>query len=216
MECTATVPCGAVAYLRRSCPKHDHIQQHRHDVVAVFAMFRQIIFQSGRTCFKPTAPLRWLQRISFAPNVGLEPTTPRLRVSCSTDWANRADFVYSKQIFFEKEYCCFGVHYPGSCLHASNFKNVFQFNSHKISIGNCSMECTAFVLYDTLSYLRKSCTKHDLIQQHCHDVVALFGKFRRTLFLKLDMYFWSLMSPKDGSKGLDLRPMWGSGPRPWD
>ena len=25
------------------------------------------------------------------PNVGLEPTTPRLRVSCSTDWASRAD-----------------------------------------------------------------------------------------------------------------------------
>ena len=24
------------------------------------------------------------------PNVGLEPTTPRLRVSCSTDWASRA------------------------------------------------------------------------------------------------------------------------------
>ena len=27
---------------------------------------------------------------SWAPNVGLEPTTLRLRVSCSTDWANRA------------------------------------------------------------------------------------------------------------------------------
>ena len=26
-----------------------------------------------------------------APNVGLEPTTLRLRVSCSTDWASRAD-----------------------------------------------------------------------------------------------------------------------------
>ena len=25
-----------------------------------------------------------------SPNVGLEPTTPRLRVSCSTDWASRA------------------------------------------------------------------------------------------------------------------------------
>ena len=26
----------------------------------------------------------------ISPNVGLEPTTPRLRVSCSTDWASRA------------------------------------------------------------------------------------------------------------------------------
>ena len=26
----------------------------------------------------------------ITPNVGLEPTTPRLRVSCSTDWASRA------------------------------------------------------------------------------------------------------------------------------
>ena len=29
----------------------------------------------------------------FEPNVGLEPTTPRLRVSCSTDWANQATHV---------------------------------------------------------------------------------------------------------------------------
>ena len=28
-----------------------------------------------------------------APNVGLEPTTPGLRVPCSTDWANRADML---------------------------------------------------------------------------------------------------------------------------
>ena len=27
---------------------------------------------------------------NISPNVGLEPTTPRLRVSCSTDWASRA------------------------------------------------------------------------------------------------------------------------------
>ena len=26
------------------------------------------------------------------PNVGLEPTTPRLRVSCSTDWASRDEY----------------------------------------------------------------------------------------------------------------------------
>ena len=30
-----------------------------------------------------------------SPNVGLEPTTLRLRVSCSTDWASRACCVYS-------------------------------------------------------------------------------------------------------------------------
>ena len=28
-----------------------------------------------------------------APNVGLEPTTLRLRVSCSTDWASRAAYI---------------------------------------------------------------------------------------------------------------------------
>ena len=30
------------------------------------------------------------QQKSYSPNVGLEPTTLRLRVSCSTDWASRA------------------------------------------------------------------------------------------------------------------------------
>ena len=29
--------------------------------------------------------------LSCAPNVGLEPTTLRLRASCSTDWASRAN-----------------------------------------------------------------------------------------------------------------------------
>ena len=33
-----------------------------------------------------------------APNVGLEPTTLRLRVSCSTDWASRAVIVMWKKI----------------------------------------------------------------------------------------------------------------------
>ena len=30
------------------------------------------------------------------PNVGLEPTTPRLRVSCSTDWASRDEYAQVK------------------------------------------------------------------------------------------------------------------------
>ena len=40
----------------------------------------------------------------ISPNVGLEPTTPRLRVSCSTDWANRADI-----LVFETCPFCFWV-----------------------------------------------------------------------------------------------------------
>ena len=50
------------------------------------------------TCIIPVSQLfKWIQkkyllnkRKLFAPNVGLEPTTLRLRVSCSTDWASRA------------------------------------------------------------------------------------------------------------------------------
>ena len=34
---------------------------------------------------------------SLSPNVGLEPTTLRLRVSCSTDWASRAVGSATKQ-----------------------------------------------------------------------------------------------------------------------
>ena len=33
-----------------------------------------------------------------APNVGLEPTTRRLRVSCSTDWASRARHAFSDNL----------------------------------------------------------------------------------------------------------------------
>ena len=33
---------------------------------------------------------RIIEKKIWAPNVGLEPTTLRLRVSCSTDWASRA------------------------------------------------------------------------------------------------------------------------------
>ena len=50
------------------------------------------------TCLIPVSQLfNWIQkkyllnkRKIFAPNVGFEPTTLRLRVSCSTDWASRA------------------------------------------------------------------------------------------------------------------------------
>ena len=38
-----------------------------------------------------------LSRKFFSPNVGLEPTTLRLRVSCSTDWASRADCISMSQ-----------------------------------------------------------------------------------------------------------------------
>ena len=36
---------------------------------------------------------------SYSPNVGLEPTTLRLRVSCSTDWASRAVCEVLKLVF---------------------------------------------------------------------------------------------------------------------
>ena len=41
--------------------------------------------------FAIAARFRWEQNRKIkSPNVGLEPTTPRLRVSCSTDWASQA------------------------------------------------------------------------------------------------------------------------------
>ena len=41
-----------------------------------------------------------------APNVGLEPTTLRLRVSCSTDWASQAYFPsHILKYVFEKQFC---------------------------------------------------------------------------------------------------------------
>ena len=48
--------------------------------------------------------LFWKEKKRISPNVGLEPTTPRLRVSCSTDWANRADI-----LVFETCPFCFWV-----------------------------------------------------------------------------------------------------------
>ncbi len=44
--------------------------------------------QSIRVTFNQYSPVTFKK--SKSPNVGLEPTTPRLRVSCSTDWASRA------------------------------------------------------------------------------------------------------------------------------
>ena len=48
--------------------------------------------------------LLWKEKKRISPNVGLEPTTPRLRVSCSTDWANRADILVCESCLF-----CFWV-----------------------------------------------------------------------------------------------------------
>ena len=36
----------------------------------------------------------WLTKIVKAPDMGLEPMTLRLKVWCSTDWANRAIIIY--------------------------------------------------------------------------------------------------------------------------
>ena len=44
-----------------------------------------------------SVPKAWHVEKDVAPNVGLEPTTLRLRVSCSTDWASRA---CGKEILF--------------------------------------------------------------------------------------------------------------------
>ena len=47
------------------------------------------------------------------PNVGLEPTTLRLRVSCSTDWASRADVLWwsnlNYQLNLESRRWCSGI-----------------------------------------------------------------------------------------------------------
>ena len=43
--------------------------------------------------FWPWLLYHWTEN-NWSPNVGLEPTTLRLRVSCSTDWASRAVFCY--------------------------------------------------------------------------------------------------------------------------
>ena len=81
MEWTAFVLCGALTYFRKSCTEQVHIQMQCHDPVAFFCKFSQTAFETELTVCLSTN----VQRISFAPNVGLEPTTLRLRVSCSTD-----------------------------------------------------------------------------------------------------------------------------------
>ena len=52
--------------------------------------YRGCVFHSNAffMFIKVSNEIGWKRKIS--PNVGLEPTTPRLRVSCSTDWASRA------------------------------------------------------------------------------------------------------------------------------
>ena len=52
------------------------------------------------------------QQKSYSPNVGLEPTTLRLRVSCSTDWASRALILHSIIYEYKPLSCC--IKSPGT------------------------------------------------------------------------------------------------------
>ncbi len=55
-----------------------------------------------------------------APNVGLEPTTLRLRVSCSTDWASQ------KKPFLQKTLCGNYIRRPLPKQHEKNWKQILQ------------------------------------------------------------------------------------------
>ena len=58
--------------------------------MVVGAIFQTVIFSWDK---RHSYELSWFQswwKKNYTPNVGLEPTTLRLRVSCSTDWASRA------------------------------------------------------------------------------------------------------------------------------
>ena len=71
------------------------------------------------------------------PNVGLEPTTLRLRVSCSTDWASRADVLWwsnlNYQLNLESRRWCSGIMQdshscdPGSIPGRRNFFGRYSF-----------------------------------------------------------------------------------------
>ena len=98
--------CGVYSQQPRSevyCLENWSIRLHKY-IIMLFAYsvnlrWRMFNLKVALTvCLIPVSQLfNWIQkkyllnrRKIFAPNVGLEPTTLRLRVSCSTDWASRA------------------------------------------------------------------------------------------------------------------------------
>ena len=64
-----------------SCDHHGHL---------VLTVFAKHWYQNCIWSFLSQDILLLLKNKNISPNVGLEPTTLRLRVSCSTDWASRA------------------------------------------------------------------------------------------------------------------------------
>ena len=67
-----------------SCLLDRRFNQLSHGAVLLLHSLNVLLVQGGQGKND-----MWTKK-SFAPNVGLEPTTLRLRVSCSTDWASRA------------------------------------------------------------------------------------------------------------------------------
>ena len=130
------------------------------------------------------------QRTNFTPNVGLEPTTLRLRVSCSTDWANRAALVFPKHKFFEKDHCSLAVRYAGPFLHASNFTNVFTFNSHKICVRKVNLSTTSSTGQCWL------CVVPWHIWERLVDIITAYTGYILKLMHIVDVHGPSRMSPK--------------------
>ena len=60
----------------------------------LYGLYIALYYQNAYKVFQTNTQRWYMSGIWFkmytTPNVGLEPTTPRLRVSCSTDWASRA------------------------------------------------------------------------------------------------------------------------------
>ena len=70
-----------VRCIASSCDHHGHL---------VLTVFAKHWYQNCIWSFLSQDILLLLKNKNISPNVGLEPTTLRLRVSCSTDWASRA------------------------------------------------------------------------------------------------------------------------------
>jgi hypothetical protein len=113
-SCFSTAPSR---YARKKREKFVWLTLHNRDFCWNLCMFSCwvpccILYTWSMSCARSGRKLEWFElkgvsemgwRTSWAknnkmqkrksPNVGLEPTTPRLRVSCSADWASRADLV---------------------------------------------------------------------------------------------------------------------------
>ena len=89
-------------------------------------------------CWCVFLPENYQQR-RWATNVGFEPTTLRLRVSCSTDWASRARYAFTYKLNLKvreqtkikiiihvvKTYCWLLIFAPVLLLPMGNFTSVY-------------------------------------------------------------------------------------------